>query len=148
MKLPYTKQEIKYLAVAIAILVLGTAACVVTKNASLMAGVGALIVISGVVFASKDFQSLVISRMRKLAPLRKEFEFTSLIDETEEREKRVLSTQERQNLRSSFDESWEANHTAAINSTRERHHFVEAFIVIVGTFVNGFGQSILEPFIK
>lgn len=148
MKLPYTKQEIEYLAIAFAILVLGTAACVVTRNASLMAGVGALIVISGVIFASRDFQSLVISRMRRLAPLRKELEFTSLIDETEEKEKRVLSTQERQLLRTSFEKSWEANHAAAIRTTQERHHFVEAFIVIVGTFVNGFGQSILEPFIK
>lgn len=148
MKIPYTKQELKYLAVAAFILVCGTAVCFITNNASLMAGVGALVIISGVVFASMDFQELVIARMTRLAPLQKEFAFVTYVDETEESEKRNLSVEERNRLREKFAKKWEETHAQAINATEKRHRFVEAYIVIIGTFVNGFGQTIIEPFTK
>ncbi|MFP5408535.1 MAG: hypothetical protein ACLGGY_04555 [Gammaproteobacteria bacterium] len=148
MKLPYTKQEITYLAIAAFILLFGTLVCFIIKNASWMAGVGALVVISGVFFASKDFQELIIARMTRLAPLRREFVFVTYVDEIEESEKRNLTADERNRLREEFAKKWEETHAQAIKATEKRHRFVEAYIIIIGTFVNGFGEAIIEPFIK
>jgi hypothetical protein len=143
MKLRYTQREILYLLAAFGVLAAVAFYAYRTKDSSGMSGVGSLIIILGIVFASRDFHELLAMRMRRLSGLQKEFGFQSMLNDREEATKVVISDEERAKLRSSFTKAFDASFEQAVQATKTRHRFVEAFIVIVGTAVNGFGPQFM-----
>ncbi|MCX7279002.1 MAG: hypothetical protein NTZ15_17055 [Burkholderiales bacterium] len=144
MKTPYTKTELLYLASAFAVLALGVAYGIRVHDFHGLHKVGALIIILGLVFASKDFSELVASRMTKMAPLQREFAFVSAVDAKEEAHKKVLSSDERRSLRAKVNKDFDKHLNETLHSSKTRSKFVEGYIVIIGTAVEAFGADFMH----
>jgi hypothetical protein len=148
MQLRYTPQERNYLLLALAVLVLGTGIASMLKKPELMPGIGALVIIVGVVFATRNLEELIASRIETVSRLATEFSAVDRINEAEERLHRGLTETEKSAIRKEVEAVQSARHSNRMKATRRRLQFVEAHIVIIGTAVNGWGQPFMEPWLK
>ena len=139
----FAPREWLFLTITAGLLGPGVGVCYWTCDASWMAGFGALIVIAGILFAFTDLPELLEKRANALAKLRLELSFNSLVHELEDERHEVLTAEEMTELRRDFDRK--TRHLLSPGKAiKDRIHAVEIFIVCLGTFVNGFGQKILE----
>jgi hypothetical protein len=148
MKLPvafrFTKLEVGFLLAAFVVLAVGTAISIHRCEADWMPGVGALMIVLGVVFALFDLPNLLQLKADQWARVRKEFAVHSRIEEIEEETHTVLSQEERSRIRNEVEKDIDKHLPSHGPTIRKRFHAVEVFIVCLGTLVNGFGQKFLE----
>ena len=142
--LRFTKLELGFLLAALLVLGIGTWASIVLRDAGWMPGVGALIIVMGVVFALWDLRNLLALKADQFAQLRKEFVIAQRIYDVEEKEHRMPSTHERKSIRAEVDQVLDQRLPSSAPIIRKRFHAVEVFIVCLGTLVNGFGQKVVE----
>jgi len=142
--LRFTRLEIGFLLAAVLVLTAGSAFSIYRCAADWMPGVGALIIVLGIGFALWELPNLLAMKADRWAKVRKEFAVQSRIDEVEEETHSVLSEDERSRIRVEA-ERWADKHLPSYGpNIRKRFHFVEVFIVCLGTLVNGFGQKAIE----
>ena len=142
--LRFTKLELGFLFVALLVLGIGTWVSIVRGDAGLMPGVGALIIVMGVVFALWDLRNLLALKSDQFAQLRKEFVITQKLYDFEEKELRMPSKHERSSIRAEVERDLDRRLPSSAPVIRKRFHAVEIFIVCLGTLVNGFGQKLVE----
>lgn len=147
MKLPviiqFTKLEIAFLVVAFAVLIGGVVICVQLHDAGWMPGVGAIMIVLGVMFALFDLRDILELKADKWARLRKELTVQSRIDAIEEETHSMPSDAELIKIRREGGKEADKRLPSHGPKIRKRFLFVEAFMVCLGTLVNGFGQNII-----
>ena len=148
MKLRYTPQERNHLLIAFAVLFAGTLIAYKTRHPEWMPGIGALVVIVGVVFATRNIEELIASKLARVSDLAIEFSVADRINESEENQHRDLSQTEKDSIRKQVTLAQGRRHSERIGATKRRLQFVEAHIVVIGTAVNGWGQPIMEQWLK
>ena len=148
MKLPiatrFTKFEWGFLFTAFAVLAIGTAISIRTRQPDWMPGVGAVVIVLGVVFAVFDLRSLLQLKADRWAKVIKAFNVSWAIRDTEKKARAVLSEEQRAQIRREVERRVEEQLPSQGPTIRKRFHFVEVFIVCLGTLVNGFGQKVVE----
>lgn len=144
----FTKIEIAFLLTAFAVLLIGTIIATLLGRPGLMPGVGAIIIVLGVIFAMAELPNLLALNAEKLFNLRKNLAAHSAINEEEENRKTILSDEEKSKITKKEHLRIEKDLPNQAPYIRKRFHIVEVFIVCFGTLVNGFGQIILELYVK
>jgi hypothetical protein len=105
-------------------------------------GIGAAVVVVGVVFAATDLPKVLEQRARNIANITNALVLQHLINDLEEREKRVISANERTAMTRRFDRLNAAYVEQQASQPRKRFLWVEVGIVCAGTLMNGFGTWI------
>jgi hypothetical protein len=148
MKLRYTPQERNYLLLAFVVLIAGTFIAYKTRHPEWMPGIGALVVIVGVVFATRNIEELLASKLAKVSQLAIEFSVADRINDAEENPHLELSQTEKDKIRQQAALTQGRRHSERMSATKRRLQFVEAHIVVIGTAVNGWGQPFMEQWLK
>lgn len=140
----FTMLELAFLAVAFSVLAMGTWFSIQKNDGGWMPGVGAAVIVLGVVFALSDLRNLLALKADQFARLRKELAVHSAIDDLEEADHTTLDEEQRQIVRREVQRETDRRLPSAGPTIRKRIHAVEVFIVCLGTLVNGFGQKAVE----
>lgn len=143
-KLRFTTHELCFLFATILVFAVGTLICVTGNRTKWMPGVGAIIIVLGVLFALSDLPAILQLQADKWAKVRKEFAVQNRINEVEEENHKVLTNDERRAIRCEEEAKTDRHLPSSGPIIRKRFRFVEVFIVCFGTVVNGFGQPVLE----
>lgn len=139
-----SKREVAFLLISFAVLAAGTALSIKQCHAEWMAGVGAIVIVLGIVFAVSDLPNILQLKADQWASVRKEFAVQARIDEIEEETHTLLSEDERRKIRREVESIVDKLLPSAGPAIRRRFRLVEVFIVCTGTLVNGLGQPVLE----
>lgn len=105
-------------------------------------GIGAAVVVVGVVFAATDLPKVLEQRARNIANVTNALVLQRLINDLEERERRVFSADERAALVRHFDKLNATDVEQQASRPKKRFLWVEVGIVCAGTLMNGFGTWI------
>jgi len=142
--LRFTTREKAFLASSLVVLVAGIWFCASPERTKWVPGLGAIVIVLGIVFAMSDLSAVLQMQADKWAKVRKEFVVQNRIDELEEEAHEVLSEEERREVRRKLEAHADKQLPSSAPAIRKRFRFVEVFIVCIGTLVNGFGQPLLE----
>ena len=148
MKIPrairFSSREWLYIAVAIAILGGGVLVSYETRDAGWLSRFGAIVIVVGVLFAFSNLPALLDEKAKKLAKLRMELTFQSMLDEKEESMHEVYTAEERTMLKRNFEAKARHIFEHEASLPKRRFRAVEVGIICLGTLANGWGQWILE----
>lgn len=104
--------------------------------------IGAAVVVVGVMFAATDLPKVLEQRVRNIANVTNALVLQRLINDLEERDKRVFSAAERAALVRHFDKLNVTDVEQQASQLKKRFLWVEVGIVCAGTLMNGFGTWI------
>lgn len=139
-----SSREIKAIFFSIVLLIAGIAISYWQCDAAWVSRFGALIIIVGVYFAFSDLPERFEKNARAMIKLRTEFTIQDVITQLEDEDRSKPLTQEQLNFIRRYLTPSETLIEKEANKRKNRFYFIEALIICVGTFTNGFGQWILE----
>lgn len=102
-------------------------------------GVGAVIVVIGVIFAASDLPKVLEERARNVARVSNALLAQSLINDLEEQQKRTFTAHERTELSRHIEARYGDDVEMRAAKPRKRFLWVEVGVLSVGTLMNGFG---------
>lgn len=146
--LKFSKIEIIFLLVAVMTFIVGTAIAVCASLPGLMPGVGAMIIVLGVCFAFYEIPNIFTIYSERMHRLRRVLAVSSRITAIEEETRSHVSEDERKRITEEEEKRIDDTLADRESKMRKRFHLVELFIVCFGTLVNGFGQIVLEWYLR
>lgn len=148
MKLPrairFSLREWLYIAGSVGILGIGIMLSYATHDAGWLSRFGAVVIVLGVLFAFSDLPALLDERAKKLAKLRMELTFQSMLDEKDENDLGFYAFEDQAKLKRAFEAKSKQNFEIEASLPKRRFHAVEMGIICLGTLANGWGQWLLE----
>jgi hypothetical protein len=112
-------------------------------DANWLSRFGALVAIVGVIFATSNLPKILEQRARGRAQVASALTNLHLLDKLQETHEVVLTPAQREALLQPYRKHDDAFVELEASRPRRRFLLVEAAIVCVGTFLNGFGQWIV-----
>ena len=150
MKVPryfrFSRHEQVALAVSISLLATGIALSRFC-GPGWLAGFGALISIAGVVLALYDLAPILDARAKRLASLRANLTLNALVESIEDDSRLPISDDDFATAKAVIDREVRPGFEASAQLPKRRYLAVGAFIICLGTFVNGF-SSLIDAFIQ
>ena len=140
--LRFSARELSAIAIALGLVCVGLWLGV-TVHADWLSRFGALVIIVGVIFAVSELPKALERRARAIAKVTSALLFRDLVTQLEEKDHQTLTQSERDGLWRRYEKLNEESVERAASLPRRRFLVVEASIVCVGTFFNGFGQWVV-----
>lgn len=139
-----SSREIIAIFVSVILLIAGIAISYWQCDAAWVSRFGALIIIAGVYFAFSDLPERFEKNTRKMIRLRTELTIQDAITQLEDEDRSKALTQDQLNSIRRILTPSERLIEKEAKKRKNRFYFIEASIICIGTFTNGFGQWILE----
>ena len=110
---------------------------------SWLSRIGAVIIVTGVIFAVTDLPIALERRAQAIAKVTNAIVFNSYINQIEENEKLTLNESQKTALRKQFEKSNKEDDEHNALLPKKRFLIIESTIICVGTIINGFGAWLI-----
>jgi len=142
-----TGREWKAIAVTLVLLIFGVLISYWQCDAGWLSRFGALIIITGVVFAFTDLPVILNKKAMRMIKLRTELTISDAITQLEDEDHTLLTDEQRGIVRKILTPS-EQEINNEVNKGSNRIYLLEVIIICFGTFINGFGEYLLSSLWK